>query len=112
MARLVRDGCVIAEEAVVTRDVPPYAIVGVVPAKLIKSRFSPEICESLVGLRWWCFAFPTFCDLSLDKPEYFIEQLSQRIRETRIDEWEAVIRELYSMVCAAAKHRSGTERQL
>lgn len=49
----IGDGAVIAAGAVVTKDVPPYAIVGGVPAKLIKYRFSPEIIKDLLQIKWW-----------------------------------------------------------
>ena len=49
----VSDGAVVAAGAVVTKDVPPYAIVGGVPAKIIRYRFSPEIIEELLRLKWW-----------------------------------------------------------
>jgi len=42
-----------ASRAVVTRDVPPYAIVGGVPAKVIKYRFDPATVESLLAIKWW-----------------------------------------------------------
>lgn len=37
----------------VVKDVPPYAIVGGVPAKVIRYRFSPEIIQRLLELEWW-----------------------------------------------------------
>ena len=49
----VGDGAVVAAGAVVTKDVPPYAVVGGVPAKVLKYRFSPEIIERLLETQWW-----------------------------------------------------------
>ena len=49
----VGDGAVIAASAVVTHDVPPYAIVGGCPAQVIKYRFSPDQIEKLLELKWW-----------------------------------------------------------
>lgn len=49
----IGDGAVIAAYAVVTKDVPPYAIVGGNPAQEIRRRFSPEVIESLLAIEWW-----------------------------------------------------------
>lgn len=49
----VGHGAVIGAGAVVVKDVPPYAIVGGVPAKVIRYRFSPEVIEKLLELEWW-----------------------------------------------------------
>lgn len=49
----VGDGAVIGTRAVVTKDVPPYTIVGGVPARSIRRRFDPQTIARLEELRWW-----------------------------------------------------------
>lgn len=49
----IADGAVVASGSVVVKDVPPYAIVGGVPAKVIKYRHCEELIYALVESQWW-----------------------------------------------------------
>ncbi|MFC0687520.1 CatB-related O-acetyltransferase [Novosphingobium clariflavum] len=49
----IGDGAIVAARAVVTKDVPPYAIVGGSPARIIRYRFEPEVIAELLRLQWW-----------------------------------------------------------
>lgn len=49
----IGDGAIVASGAVVTKNVPPYSIVGGVPAKVIKYRFSQDDINYLENIKWW-----------------------------------------------------------
>ena len=56
----LHNGCVVAAGAVVTKDVPPYAIVGGNPAKIIRYRFAEETIAALHKIAWWDWSQRTF----------------------------------------------------
>ena len=49
----VGDGAIVAAGAIVTKDVPPYAVVGGIPAKILKYRFDKDTINALLRLEWW-----------------------------------------------------------
>ena len=53
----IGDGAVIGTRALVTKDVPPYMIVGGIPAKKIRMRYDDEKIEKLTQIKWWDWPF-------------------------------------------------------
>lgn len=74
----IGDGAVIAGGANVVSDVPPYAIVGGNPAKIIRYRFPEELRLRLLDLQWWDVSPKVLRDLNMYEPERFCTELERR----------------------------------
>jgi hypothetical protein len=69
--------------------VPPYAVVAGVPAKIVKYRFSPEIIEQLLKIRWWNYHYFDLPDNShCDDIDYFVTAMSDKIAAGNIKKAE------------------------
>lgn len=79
----IGDGAVLSAGCVVTKDVAPYSVVGGVPARLIKKRFSDEIIERLIKIRWWEYGPEVTFGLDISEPEKCIEELERRIQSAK-----------------------------
>ena len=75
----ISDGAIVAAGAVVTKDVPPYAIVGGVPAKVIKYRFDEAIIKELLELKWWNYNIADFGEIDWSDIRPAISQIRRRI---------------------------------
>ena len=77
----IGDGSIFGAYAVVTRDVPPYCVVGGNPARFIKKRFHDELIQILLELKWWDFPeeklvefLPLLCDPDLENVQQRLKQ--------------------------------------
>ena len=74
----VGDGAVLGAGSIVTKDVPPYAIVAGNPARILRYRFSPEEIAGLLESRWWELPIEEVAKLPIDDTRRCIELLKAR----------------------------------
>jgi len=72
-------GAVVGAGSVVVKDVPPYAIVGGNPAKIIRFRFDEKTIEKLLASKWWEYHCKDFAGLDVADPDAFVDGLMDKV---------------------------------
>lgn len=82
----IGNGSVIAANAVVTKDIPPYVIAGGIPCKPIRDRFPDKVKEQLLETRWWNIKLEVLKTLPVDNVFKFIDS----VKELEGDVWDSI----------------------
>lgn len=88
----IGDGAIIGANSVVVKDVPPYAIIGGTPAKLIRYRFSTSIIERLLQLKWWEFPSWQLSGVPFNDIGAAIDEIERRQANGSISRWSPLRR--------------------
>ncbi len=75
----IGDGAIVAAGAVVTKDIPPFAIVGGIPAKVLRYRFDDNVIEKINSIKWWEYDMKHLSNLNFQEPEIAVEQFLERV---------------------------------
>ncbi len=96
-------GAVVGARALVVKDVPPYAIVGGVPARVIRYRFPEPMIERFLALEWWRYTPDVIQAAAVDDPERFVEELPRIAQERQARELDPACLTFDKLIAAASE---------
>lgn len=82
----IADGAIIAAGSVVTKNVPPYAIIAGIPGKIIRYRFEQGVIDKLLELKWWRFDADSLLGVNFDIVDRAIDQIETMERQGSLKE--------------------------
>lgn len=100
----IGDGCIVAANAVVTKDIPPYSIAGGIPARVIRPRVGDDLRAELMALRWWQYSPNQLSGIQYDDPAQAVAQLRPRV-DAGLEPYEPGFIEIAKPADAAPKKR-------
>ncbi len=78
-------GCVVGAGSVVTKDVAPYTIVAGNPARVIRKRFSAELCQRLLATQWWNYHPRVLFEFERAEPVRFCMRMEAALAEGSLE---------------------------
>lgn len=87
----IGDGAVIGARSVVTRDVPPYAVVAGTPARIIRYRFEPDVIATLLELQWWHYGISALEGVDFTNIDLAIWRINDNIASGRAQPYRAPV---------------------
>lgn len=102
----IGDGAIIAGGAVVTKDVPPYAIVGGVPARVLRYRHPQHIIDRLLAIKWWDYEPMGLSGLDFADVAACLDGIEERIATKKLQPFKVETRTLTAFDVADAQKKA------